>query len=168
MFLPRTPSFGLALIYLLFPADLSKYMFISFFSRTSAIIFWIAMILYVKRKPILSGFVAATTMLAYESHIAQAMFIPLIVFIVSQFSVAQVTKEVRVPTKLARSGRLPAAGLAVMYISYVPFALYPARWPPTIILTRLSSVHLGASIGYVLIWAGFFQLVSIGSRRLGS
>jgi hypothetical protein len=275
MFLPRTPSFGLALIYLLFPADLSKYMFISFFSRTSAIMFWIAMILYVKRKPILSGFVAATTMLAYESHIAQAMFIPLIVFILSQFSeprlrpsrqelsscvrfllalvitcglllvprvifapgrlpsalpgevletaerlvsagwlgigavilshidrfkafnsnsslttytvlgillllnvllwrlwnepaVAQVSKQVRLPTKLARSSGLLAAGVAVMYISYVPFALYPARWPPTIILTRLSSVHLGASIGYVLIWAGFFQLVSIGSRRLGS
>jgi hypothetical protein len=275
MFLPRTPSFGLALIYLLFPADLSKYMFLSFISRTSAIMFWIAAILYVKRKPILSGFVAAATMLAYESHLAQAMFIPLIVFILSQFSnprlrpsreelsscvrfvlalgitgglllvarvlfapgrlpsalggeilqtaerlvsagwlgigavilshvdrfrtfisnpswtictvlgilvllnvllwrlwnkpaIAHGPKEVGLPAKLVQSSSLVAVGLALMYVSYFPFALEPMRWPPTAILTRLSSVHLGASIGYVLIWAGFFQLASIGSSRLGS
>ena len=233
------------------------------------------MILYAKRKPIFSGLIAAATMLAYESHLAQAVLIPPIVFILSQFSaprlrpsrqefsscvkfllvlgittslllvtrvllapgrvpsalpveilqtaerllsagwlgigavilshidrvkaftssysfttwtvlacllllnvllwhfwkersVAQASTEVSLPIKVAQSSSLFAAGLVVMYISYVPFALYPGRWPPITILTRLSSVHLGASVGYVLIWAGFFQLMGIGSRRLGS
>jgi hypothetical protein len=282
MFLPWTPSFCLALVYLLFPADTGKFLFVNvLFAHASAIIFWTSAILYEKRKPIFAAICAVVTMLIYETHLTQAVFIPIIVFILSCFSEERGRtwrQELRPAAAFLLSfgifggllllgrlllapGRLPSslpggavetaehlfsagllgigavilshayrfntllsnpsfgvyvvlvsllifnvvlwrtwkpsvslsnnknvsasnknvsafrlriwstilliAGVVVMYASYLPFALEAERWPPTPINGRASSVHLGASVGYVLIWAGFFQWMSVERRRAG-
>src|SRR5262249_22035706 len=59
------------------------------------------------------------------------------------------------------------SGLLIVYVSYIPFALEPDRWPPIPINHRQSGVHLGASVGYVLVWAGVFQITSGWSKRFG-
>ena len=59
---------------------------------------------------------------------------------------------------------LVGIGTVLMLVAYLPFALNLDRWPPTPISGRVSSVHLGAAIGYAVLWCGALQLCA---RRFG-
>ena len=60
---------------------------------------------------------------------------------------------------------LVGIGTVLMLVAYLPFALNLDRWPPTQIVSgRLSGVHLGAAIGYAVVWCGALQLCA---RRFG-
>jgi hypothetical protein len=272
-FVADLPSLILALVYLLFPPDVSKFMFISAFqSHVAGIIFWISSILYTRRMPAKAALTAVSSMLVYETHLIQALCIPLICYTLGRFSLARSEgwrQELRPGAKflavfavaggamligrfLIAPGRLPTSspnslgetlerflragfvgvkaalrshadrfttlesdnplticivlcgvltlisllysrwayhrlvpeetgtsqypcnwrwalalvflGVIIMSASYLPFALEPSRFPPTPISTRLSSVHYGASVGYVILWAGLYGMMTIWGR----
>ena len=50
------------------------------YSRFSAIAFWAGALCYLKRRPVLAAILSSSTMLIYETHLAQAALIPLLVF----------------------------------------------------------------------------------------
>lgn len=78
-YMPLFPAVALSLIYLLFPADVSKFMFINgLYSHLSAIMFWAAAIFYQRSMTRTSALIAVSTMLVYETHLVQAAFIPII------------------------------------------------------------------------------------------
>jgi hypothetical protein len=273
-FFSATLSFVLGLVYLLFPADASKFLFIhSFMTHVSAIMFWMSAILYTRGHPVLAALLASSSMLVYETHLAPAIFIPLLVFALSQlselkrldcgrelrqcaeflFSFSVISSLLLMARVLFAPGRIPAelsggpfhiverllsagvlgirsviashldrldflaassaygiyiiilililfnllawtvwhdpvrplklrnsiqhdivwaiilviCGFSVMYVSYLPFALEPARWPPTPIYRRASGVHLAASVGYVLVWAGIFRGMMVLQKPIG-
>jgi hypothetical protein len=272
-FIADLPSLILALVYLLFPPDVSKFMFIiAFQAHVSGIIFWISSILYARRMPAKAALIAVASMLVYETHLIQALFIPLICYTLGRFSLARsegwrqelrpgakflavfalaggavlIGRFVIAPGRLStrppnslmetcerflRAGfsgikgvirshadrvitlesdnllticivlcgvltlifllysrwgshRLASEetgisqyppnwrwaltivflGLIIMFASYLPFALEPSRFPPSPITTRLSSVHYGASVGYVILWAGLYGVTATWGR----
>jgi hypothetical protein len=264
LFLSNGPSLILAFVYLLFPADTHKYA-LNIYTHLSSIMFWISAILYAKRRVVLAAILVSATILIYETHLTQAIFIPLIVFTMRQLSGDSLNRSqelhlaaayfvtLSVASGLLLGARLSLApgrlssslpggaketmerllsagwlgikavaashidrfkvvastplfaafdvyltvifvlildyflwyawrepletllvsnntspllwpamllgtGVILMYVYYLPFALEPQRWPPSAIIRRPSGIHFGASVGYVLIWAGLFRI----------
>ncbi len=264
IFIADVASLALAFVYLLFPPDVAKFMFVhALFSHLSGIMFWCAAILYARRMAAMSAVVAVATILVYETHVVQAVFIPVICYVLRRLSSGTADnwrQELRAATKFLcvfalaggllligrvsfAPGRLPTSpptglletvakfvgagvyglravlrshvdrlnslassssvytyvilsflilfniwllgvsrdryltseagyinrtwagiciliALVIMDVSYVPFALEPARFPPVQITTRGSGVHYGAAVGYALVWAGFFGVLA--------
>jgi hypothetical protein len=262
-FLSKNLSFVLATIYLLFPADTSKFFFVhGLMTHLSSILFWTAAILYARGRQIYSSIVIISTILVYETHLAQGIMIPLIIFLLrsSTGQLNPIRQELRnaapffavfllagsllllwrlglAPGRLRElpggdfataerlllsgwfgigaviasladratwiskphsatiyvvfaivlylnfslysmwgeqvgslsslristfwSSILLICGIVLMYVSYLPFALELSRYPPIQITGRLSGVHLGSSVGYVLILASLAMLTAV-------
>jgi hypothetical protein len=65
------------------------------------------------------------------------------------------------------AGVLMLIGLGMMFVSYLPFALEPNRFPPRSITGQTSNTHYGAAAGYVLCWAGVYGTLLSKLGRAG-
>jgi hypothetical protein len=265
-FFPRVYAFMLALIFLLYIPDTSKFHLDRFLTHLPSVLFWMAALLYTRGHRVSPAALAASTVLSYETHVIQSFFIPAIVFLLRRMRTGQFTftkEEIKqavlyLGTFVAFSGILiggrlifapghlpteytqPIAeytanfittsvagvralvashlyrvqivaeslsvatafialatitvniglwtlwrepentelsatshiclvvaflllcvGILLVFASYTPFALEPER-PTTPFVGRGSEVHWGASVGYVIAWAGALALI----RRL--
>ena len=127
-FIADLPSLTLALIYLLFPPDVSKFLFVAgLYSHVSGIMFWASSIFYVRRMPVTAALTVVASMLVWEIHLIQALTIPLICYTLGQFALARADRW--------REELLPGAKfLAVFALAGVTlligrFVLAPGRLP---------------------------------------
>ena len=80
-FFDDVTSLMLAIVYLLFPAYASKYLFVRFHTHLASLCFWAAAVIYTRGYAATSAVLMATTILIYETHLLQGALIPIVVLV---------------------------------------------------------------------------------------
>src|SRR5262249_7435523 len=138
-------SYSLGTLYVLFPADASKFLYVhGYHLHLSSILFWLGAILYARGRQIYAAIAIASTILVYETHLAQAMLMPLVVNILR--------KDTGGPSETLR-GMLPFYGVFALIATFlllgrVTFA--PGRLP----VERLDDLYLGFERLFISGWLG--------------